>query len=222
MAAGMAHEIRNPLGGIGLYAGLLAKQLADRPKSKTLAEKIAVGVSRLDTIVNDILAFAGEIKPQFRAASLAGVLNEARDLAAGRIERAGARLELRFEADATIEMDPGLMVRALGNLLFNACDAAGEGEVRLAGWTGEDQAWIEVSDSGPGVSSETMERMFNPFYTTKEHGTGLGLAIVHRIIDSHGGAIAVDNATGVGELGGARFVLRLPTKQNDAAYAREN
>lgn len=213
MAAGMAHEIRNPLGGIALYAGLLSKQLIEQPKSQALAEKIARGVSQLDVIVNDILAFAGEIKPQQRSVTLKQILTEAQALAGGRFERAGTQLQVSGASDATFRADPGLLVRAVGNLLFNACDAAGEGEVRLVGRVEDQQVVVEVSDSGPGLSAESMERLFNPFYTTKEQGTGLGLAIVHRIAESHGGTVSAENAAGADALGGARFVLRLPIEQ---------
>lgn len=210
MAAGMAHEIRNPLGGIALYAGLLVKQLADRPPTQAVAAKIADGVQRLDTIVSDILAFAGEIQPQKRPVDLAAVIREACGLAQGRLEKASARLTCELADDVRLSADPGLLVRALANLLFNACDAAAEGEVRLVGRQENGQAVIEVADSGPGVPAEVMDRIFNPFFTTKDTGTGLGLAIVHRIVESHGGQIGVENAATPAGLGGARFVIRLP------------
>ena len=205
MAAGMAHEIRNPLGGVALYASLLMKQLTDRPESRTLAERISRGVDRLNGIVTDILAFAGEMTPRRQKIRLAAVAGEAAELARGRLDAAGAQLSCEV-ADAELQADPALLVRALSNLLFNAADAAGGGEVRLSGGAGEAGVYIAVADSGAGIEPAAMDKLFNPFFTTKGSGTGLGLAIVHRIVESHGGQIAARNAAP----GGAEFTITLP------------
>lgn len=210
MAAGMAHEIRNPLGGIALYAGLLRDQLAEMPNSRTLAERIATGVARLDVIVSDILAFAGEIKPQCRPTALSAVVHEAAELVQGRLDKAGTCLTIDVEQDGEIHADRVLLVRALCNLLFNAIDAAGDGEVRLEARLDSANATLRVSDSGTGVPADATDKLFNPFFTTKDTGTGLGLAIVHRIIDSHAGQISVANMEPPLGLGGAMFTVRLP------------
>jgi len=209
MAAGMAHEIRNPLGGVALYASLLIRQLTDRPESRSLAERIARGVERLNGIVSDILTFAGEMTPRKQPVRLAAVAGEAVELARGRLEAAGTRLSCEV-ADTELRADATLLVRAVSNLLFNAADAAGEGEVRLECGRGDAGAYIVVTDSGPGIEPEAMDKLFNPFFTTKDTGTGLGLAIVHRIVESHGGQIAARNGAGGGALGGAEFRITLP------------
>ncbi|NQU75219.1 MAG: sensor histidine kinase [Planctomycetes bacterium] len=210
MAAGMAHEIRNPLGGIALYASLLVRQLSDRQEPRDMAEKIAKCVGRLDNIVNDILAFAGEIKPRKRNVLLSAIVAEASELAGGRLESTGAKLTCKIGRDLEFRADPALLVRALSNLLFNAGDAAGEGNVCLL--AGERRRAVEISvrDSGPGIDKKVMDRLFNPFFTTKDMGTGLGLAIVHRIVDSHGGKIVAANDTAPEGLGGAKFTITLP------------
>ena len=210
MAAGMAHEIRNPLGGIALYASLLGRQLGDRPEARDLAQRIATGVNRLDTIVKDILAFAGEMTPQKRSVFLSAVVGEARELARGRLDSAGTRLTCELGADTEFQADPSLLVRAVSNLLFNASDAAGEGEVRLTAGRTDRGVGISVCDSGPGIDAEVMDKIFNPFFTTKEMGTGLGLAIVHRIVECHGAQIGVANVDPPHGLGGARFNITLP------------
>lgn len=210
MAAGMAHEIRNPLGGIALYASLLRRQLPDRPDAFQLAERIATGVDRLDTIVQDILTFAGEMKPQKRRVLLSGVVSEVRELVRGRMDSAGTELICVVQPDLECQADPALLVRAVSNLLFNASDAAGGGQVRLTGSEGSDGIDICVCDSGPGVDVANMDKVFNPFFTTKDVGTGLGLAIVHRIVDSHGGQVTVANSPPPAGLGGAKFSIRLP------------
>jgi len=210
MAAGMAHEIRNPLGGIALYAGLLAKQLGDRPDLHDLAGRIANGVDRLNVIVTDILTFAGEMKPQKRPVQLSAILGEVQELVCGRLAEAGTRLTCRLLGEAELRADPILLVRALSNLLFNAADAAGEGEVLLTVEQSDEAVTLAVCDSGPGIAPGAMEKIFNPFFTTKDVGTGLGLAIVHQIVESHGGQITASNAGAGDELGGARFVMTLP------------
>jgi signal transduction histidine kinase len=210
MAAGMAHEIRNPLGGIALYASLLSRQLADQAGPRGLAERIAGAVERLDAIVNDILAFAGEMHPQKRPVLLSAIVDEAQELARGRLEAAGTGLACQIDGDAELLADPMLLVRAISNLLFNASDAAGAGEVLLSAGTEDEQVCIRVSDSGPGVPKQIMDKIFNPFFTTKDMGTGLGLAIVHRIVEGHGGQIAVTNAAAPCGLGGACFSITLP------------
>ena len=212
MAAGMAHEIRNPLGGIALYASLLVRRLNEDAESGSLARRIATGVERLNAIVSDILAFAGEIQPLRRPVPLPAVLAEAAELARGRLEGAGTRLSCRCPAELTIHADGRLLVRAIANLLFNASDAAGEGQVLLAAEAAGEHLEIRVADSGPGIAPELLDRVFNPFFTTKDTGTGLGLAIVHRIVESHGGRIVVRNAEAGDELGGAHFILRLPVE----------
>lgn len=213
MAAGMAHEIRNPLGGIALYAGLLVRQLPDRPESRTLAERIANGVQRMDTIVNDILAFAGEIRPQKQELLLSAVLGQTRELVFGRLEKAGTNLTIEVAPALSLRADSTLLVRAMSNLLFNASDAAGEGEVRVLARQAGQEIVISVCDSGVGIAPEAMEKIFNPFFTTKDSGTGLGLAIVHRIVESHGGRISAANAAPPEGLGGAMFTLVLPRDQ---------
>ncbi len=218
MAAGIAHEIRNPLGGISLYAGLLARKVGDRPEALSLAGRIAAAVERLDLIVNDVLAFAGEIRPDPRPVSLASVVASAQELTAGRFAQGRTRLTCRVD-DGTVEADAALLMRAISNLLYNAADAAGDGEVRLRAAVRDDgTAEIEVCDSGPGIDPATVDKIFDPFFTTKDAGTGLGLAIVHRIVDSHDGRLHVDNAPPPAGLGGARFGIMLPA----AAAATED
>ncbi len=210
MAAGMAHEIRNPLGGIALYAGLLCKQLADRPASRDLAGRIAGGVHRLEGIVSDILTFAGEMKPRKRDVLLSAVVGEVCELARGRLEEIGTDLVCRVADDTELLADPKLLVRALSNLLFNALDAAGEGQVRIEVECGGTSVAVSVADSGAGIEADAMDKIFNPFFTTKDVGTGLGLAIVHQIVDSHGGQISAANVPAPAGLGGAKFTMTLP------------
>jgi signal transduction histidine kinase len=223
MAAGVAHEIRNPLGGIGLYASLLERDLDDRPVQADIVRRIRVGVRNLESVVGDILAFAGGQEPHRQQVRLWQMLDDAVTQVSPRSDETGARLVVErgevfaavpgyptLNVDVTLDCDPRQVERAVLNLLFNAIDAAGErGHVRIrAERDGVDRGFISivVEDDGPGIAAESLERIFNPFFTTKENGTGLGLAIVHRIAEAHGGHVTAANRVG----GGARFVLSLP------------
>lgn len=209
MAAGVAHEIRNPLGGIGIYASVLQKELADRPEQREIARRISAGVQNLEKIVRDILAFAGNGTQRCEliclGALMYGVLSQ--------VERQVSELATDFQVDDGLEGvmvrgDAGRIERALLNLSFNAIEAAGRGGrvwVRR-GDIVDDMVAILVEDNGPGIDPGVMQKIFNPFFTTKDDGTGLGLAIVHSIAESHGGFVRAGSRPG----GGASFVLTLP------------
>ncbi len=216
MAAGVAHEIRNPLGGIGIYASLLAKDLHDRPKQCDLAQRIGRGVQTLESIINDILTFAGDAEPAVASASLAAIIE---NVVAQAEARAGARgVQLHVDPAASnvmLQCDAPQITRAIANLVFNAIDAVEERgnvwiRVARSASRGGDRTGklfeIHVEDDGPGIEPELLHRVFTPFFTTKHTGTGLGLAIVHRIAEANGGFVFARNR----ESGGAVFGLRVP------------
>jgi len=227
MAAGIAHEIRNPLGSIRLYASVLEEDLADGTSEQTTATKIGDCVRRLDSIVCDVLNFARELKlaPEPCDASdlFQGALEASRDV----IERAGCRVDRAdlVRPPLSLYCDASRMHQALVNVIRNAGEALGAergtpGERRIvldaaerqclqADGTHAPMAVLSVADNGPGIPEEAAARIFNPFFTTRHTGTGLGLAIVHRIIDAHGGSVRV--AGGIGPDGtGAAIELLLP------------
>jgi len=219
MAAGIAHEIRNPLAAIQLYLGMVGEDL-DRPEpAADLAldnvRKISSAVQGMSAIVNDVLSFARGIEPQVRRSGVAELFD--RVLASHRpgIEQANVQV-VRHDltrGDLQIEADAGLLQQALLNLVRNAVEAmAGNARddgqpvrvLTLDAQVDEAGCTLIVADSGPGIPDDSIDRIFNPFFTTRSTGTGLGLAIVHRIIDAHGGAVTVVND------GGAVFRLTLP------------
>jgi len=210
MAAGVAHEIRNPLGGIRLYASLLERELADRPEARRTVGKVISGVDHLNRIVEDLLAFTKEIVPEPRAMDLREVVEQALELAAPKIDSSGARVLRRLPAGRVgVVADPGLLMRVFLNLIINAAEAMPEGgeltvSVRrpAAGET-----TVEVADTGPGIAPEKARKIFNPFFSDKPGGTGLGLAIAHRIVEAHGGEISFANRFS----GGAIFTVTLPS-----------
>ncbi len=217
MAAGVAHEIRNPLGGIQLFASLLEKDLRDRPAQLRLANKIAKGVSSVETIVTDFLEFGRPRDPEPKPMQVQAVVREVIELASSRAAESGVIVEAAAGADVEMISDPAMIRRALLNLVLNAIDAVGQGfaatgRAPLVRVTVRAQppehVTITVADNGPGVPAELMDRIFNPFFTTKDRGTGLGLAIVHQVAELLGGNVQVANAAE----GGAVFSLCLPER----------
>lgn len=228
MAAGIAHEVRNPLGCIRLYARMLVQDLAEMPAPREIASKIGRAAAGLDGIVGDVLTFSREFKAR-RSAIIA------RDLFDSVLESVchdgtpGWR-EVTFKRegdDVELVGDPGLLRQALVNLVRNGVEAAREGAqnrvVTLIAQRGrgrgraraDQEVLIMVRDTGPGIPGDVLARMFNPFFTTRATGTGLGLAIVHRIVDAHGGRVlAANNEASKGT--GATFTVHLPLTEERA------
>lgn len=211
MAAGVAHEIRNPLGGIGLYASVLERDLADRPKQRDIVRKMSAGLRNLESIVSDTLAYAGDADPHSDRVPAAGIVEAALTQVAPQADARGTRIVVdTFPESVELWCDSAQIERALINLVLNAIDAAGrDGHVwvRLGrGACADGLCRIAVEDDGPGIAPEHIHRVFDPFFTAKGAGTGLGLAIVHRIAESNGGSISAGGRSG----GGAAFVLAVP------------
>jgi signal transduction histidine kinase len=210
MAAGMAHEIRNPLGGIQLYASLLLKDVSDRPASAQLVEKISAGVKRLELLVSQVLHFTREINVNIVEMDLAEVVTQAVELASYKSDEKQIELRVQGPSSLSVMADPVMIGQALLNLLLNAVEAmdrSGKVEVRFnAPRDGSDarQFHLMVQDQGGGIPAHILDRIFNPFFTTKDSGTGLGLSIVHRVVEAHDGTIVASNSDG-----GARFEIRI-------------
>lgn len=211
MAAGMAHEIRNPLGGIQLYASLLGKDVADRPESLQLVGKISAGVKRLEGLVGQVLNFTRDVRPTVGPAELGEVIDEVVDLARQTLIERGVKCVVDVDRPLEVMVDSRLIGQMVLNLVLNAVEAiegGGEVSIKAAKTPATDDPnrfVLIVEDDGPGLATDVMDRIFNPFFTTKETGTGLGLAIVHRIVEAHDGSIRVSNR----ESGGARFEIRI-------------
>jgi len=220
MAAGIAHEVRNPLVSIRLFGEALESDLSDRPGERELAGKIVRSVDRLNAVVGDVLNFARDLRVQVEEIPADSFLRDATDMASGYAQSMGVNLIMRESGGLLFEVDRGLMLQAVLNVLRNACEAASEGagdaarvEVcveprrgRLPEGGTRPEVAIVVCDNGPGFPDEVRDRVFNPFFTTRETGTGLGLAIVHRILDAHAGSVVLGKRDG----GGAVVELRVP------------
>jgi len=215
MAAGMAHEVRNPLGGIALYASMLERELIGNEAGLSAAAKISCAVRTLNRLVSEILDFAQEDHLEKQCASLGTMLEQVQDALRPWLDQLSCEMYVEPAArEIELQCDAGKMQQVLINLLLNGVQAAGShGWVRLTARRVQDArrpggVQIEVADSGPGIAPDALSRIFNPFYTTKSSGTGLGLAIVHRIVESHGGTIRALNSAEAG----AKFVIWVPNE----------
>jgi signal transduction histidine kinase len=195
MLAGIAHEVRNPLGGLELYAGLLREGLGDQPERLGEVARISREIEYLKTVVTEFLEYARRPAPHRESFPARALLEEIAELCGG-VPRVEAQAGLAASGDR------GQLRRALLNLARNAVTAAGpSGTVVLAARTDAGGVAWEVRDSGPGIPDDLRDKIFAPFFTTREKGTGLGLAFVRDILRDHGATIAVDRAPE----GGARF-----------------
>ena len=211
MAAGMAHEIRNPLGGIQLYASLLAKDVADRPESSKIVDKISSGVKHLESLVSQVLQFTRELRIEPVVCELRDIVDSMVELVAPKAEAAEVSMVVDGPSAMPVVVDPVLFGQAVLNLLINAVEAIGKpGAVYLTyekinAGEGPPHFSLVVRDTGSGIEPANLEKLFNPFFTTKDHGTGLGLAFVHRVVEAHDGTISATNVPG----GGAKFEIRI-------------
>lgn len=203
LTAGLAHEFRNGLATIHGYGRLLDP--ATLPASQAACvEGIRAETTALGEVVTNFLRFARPDALTLSPVDLRAVISRAADDAAGdqRVTIEGAF--------GTIDGDEVLLRQAFSNLLRNsleACSAAGvAARVAVEGAVQDDEVVVTVGDNGPGLTDETLARLFQPFMTTKPNGTGLGLAVVQKIIVSHNGRVVAGNRPG----GGAEFRIRLP------------
>jgi two-component system, NtrC family, sensor histidine kinase HydH len=195
LSAGLAHEIRNPLGVIKGSAELLSQKLAQaEPLAQELAGYIYTEVNRVSALVGRFLDFARPSQLDLRPVELARLVERCLKTVADQGACARVKIERQFAPGLPqVMVDQDLCDQVFTNLFMNACEAMGEqgGElkVRLLPAPEENAVAVEVEDSGPGVAPEMKEQIFNPFVTTKKTGVGLGLAIVTKIVDAHGGSV---------------------------------
>jgi signal transduction histidine kinase len=215
MLAGIAHEVRNPLGGLELYAGLLREALAGNTDRLAEVSRIERELAYLKAVVTEFLDYARRPALEIGDVRLRPLLEEIRELA---LVEGGPGLSVTVSAadGLAVKADAGQLRRALLNLARNAVIATrakpgegartGAGVVTLRAWQERDHARIEVADDGPGVAAELRDKIFTPFFSTREKGTGLGLAFVREIVQDHGSEVTVGERPG----GGACFHFDLP------------
>ena len=218
LAAGVAHSVRNPLTSVKMRLFSLERGLDLSPAQREDFEVISEEIRHLDTIVRNFLEFSRPPKPKLQLISPSDIVDMTLVLLKHRLETYGVDVRLvREQPLPTVEADPEQLKEVLVNLILNACDAMGEnGRIEIAEESGFMDplgrvAILRLTDSGPGIPQDVADRVFLPFFSTKEEGTGLGLAIAKRIMEEHGGYIHIRPA----ERGqGASFVLVLPVREN--------
>jgi len=203
LAAGIAHEIRNPLTSINILIHSLMETLPSGDSHKEDLKVIKEEIHRINEIVDQFLRFAKPAPPLLERGDVVSIFEETLQLLKRQIEKQLITVQEEFHALPIILMDREQMKQAILNLLLNAIQAMpGGGYLTLKGQNSEDGQWIHISiqDSGVGIPGEDMDQLFNPFFSTKEGGIGLGLSIAHRIIDQHHGKIEVESTPGEGTL----------------------
>jgi two-component system sensor histidine kinase HydH len=226
MSAGLAHEIRNPLGVIKGSAEMLHQKLGEsNPLATELAGYISSETNRVSALVTRFLDFARPLHVELAPEDITAVLDRAlRSVSLARKdESTSVRVERDYQPNLPpVPLDESLSEQAFVNLIQNAYDAMGNsgGTLRLtaarANTSNRDGVEVRIEDTGPGIPPELREQIFNPFVTTKKTGVGLGLSIVSRIIDSHHGSIHLESGEGIAHHG-ARFVVFFPVKEEASA-----
>jgi signal transduction histidine kinase len=224
MAAGIAHEVRNPLGSILLYARMLQQDVAGMPGPSSTTRKIIAAVQHLEAVVGDVLIFARAGGPTWSDIVVSDLLEVAAESAL-----AGREIEVVYSDLAVkVRADRGQLQQVMMNLIRNAaeaCELSGRRKIefgcehvmaRQADGRVEPMTAVRVKDHGPGLEDGVAERVFTPFFTTRAQGTGLGLAIVHRLVDAQGGRVSLQNwLDSHGKVGGAVAEVLLPVGQAD-------
>ncbi len=210
LAAGVAHEIRNPLSSIKGFATYFKERYREIPEDHKTAEIMIQEVERLDRVIGQLLEFARPMNIQKKTASLEDVIKDSLKMVEAEAHQKG--IKVAFSSDPQtkeVRIDTDRIRQVLLNLYLNAIAAMESGGVLSVELRQDDDAGrfrIIVSDSGTGIKHEDLPHLFDPYFTTKPSGTGLGLAIVHKIIESHGGEVSVESRYGEG----ATVTIRLP------------
>ena len=230
MAAAIAHEVKNPLAGIEVMAGILKRQLTESPDAQNILADIIKEAKMANVIVQEVLAFVRPIRLQVEDIALADVIRDA--IATAESHRLKGDVRMRVDVPESlrpIQGDPHQLRQIFTNLLtnaFEAMDGSGTIDITATAVDADDEAasaaeqatgptiLITISDSGPGIPAEVIDRIFSPFFTTKPQGSGLGLAIVRKIVDAHDGRIDVGGRPG----GGTVFRVTLPVRNQQQLF----
>jgi signal transduction histidine kinase len=207
MAAVIAHEVKNPLGGIEVMAGLLRRKIPALPEAQGLLKDIIKEAKMANAIVQEVLDFVRPIRLQVERTSIAMAVRDAVTLGESKAKRGGIEIETRVPEELMIEADQHQLAQLFTNLLINAYEAMeSQGRVLVTaeparledGGDGREAVLIEITDNGPGMPPDVADKVFDPFFTTKAQGSGLGLAIVRKIVDAHDGKLDLRTAQGRG------------------------
>lgn len=211
IAGSLAHEIRNPLNTINMNVQLLEEQLSDKDDAVVKKiHRVRNEVIRLDGILTSFLRFARPPKLSLKKVDVRELITKIEEFFGPEVEGAGIHLEVHMEEDLPpVHGDPEQLRQLFLNLLLNARDATPEGgNIRISVWRTPRRVHIAVEDTGCGIDKKNLDKIFEPYVTSKEKGTGVGLAIVRRIVMDHGGSIRVESTVGTG----TTFTVSLPRR----------
>jgi PAS domain S-box-containing protein len=230
MAAGIAHELKNPLAGISVMAGLLRRQVPDSADAQSLLADIISEAKLANAIVGEMLDFVRPIRLQIERTDLADLLRQAITMAETKVPRGDISVRIEIPPDLPmIEGDQNQLCQVFTNLLTNAFEALdGKGTIAIAAVAAviDDEPWlgnaeppmptvvVDVADDGPGVPAELTDKIWDPFFSTKPQGSGLGLAIVRKIVDAHNGRIEVRSNPRTG----TTFRVTVPVSSGTALF----
>ncbi len=207
LAAGMAHEIKNPLTALNTFADYLPLKYDDPEFREKFSRIVKQEVGRIKNIVTDLLLFSKPSEPNKKEFDVNKVLTDLSELLSSEMFKSGIEVTHEFTASGAFA-DPDQIKQALLNILMNAIEAMtpNGGKLYLSSASNAHQVEIRIRDTGPGINVDKINHIFDPFYTSKEQGTGLGLAVTHSIIEKNSGKIRVQSTVGVG----TEFIIRLP------------
>ncbi|MGD9039262.1 MAG: ATP-binding protein [Desulfobacteraceae bacterium] len=222
MAAGIAHEINNPLASILLYGSSLIKEVPDKDPLKEGLEVIINETKRCKAIIQDLLEFSRVKEPSKALANINTIIEKALSLLNNELRIRHIRVEKHLSnAMVEILVDERQLMQVFVNILLNALQAIGEGgmiAIRSRADMAQNLIRIEFTDSGPGISEENLSKIFDPFFSTKKNGTGLGLSVSYRTIKNHNGDIRVSSKPGEG----TRFTIDLPFEKGSRPGKKED
>jgi signal transduction histidine kinase len=211
LAAGLAHEIRNPLAGIAGVVDIMGRELPANSPSRAVIGDVHGEILHIQAILNDLLSYSRPRLPNFHSANLNTTVEQA--VLLSRQQLRTKPIAVNFQPNTSlpmIEHDPALIQQVILNLVLNGIQAiSGTGEVRVELLSSGECVVVDVRDTGRGISAETLPRIFKPFFTTRSEGTGLGLSLASSIVQSHGGHIDVTSVPGKG----TQFKVSLPLER---------
>ncbi|OEU69119.1 MAG: two-component sensor histidine kinase [Desulfobacterales bacterium S5133MH16] len=211
MVAGISHEIRNPLGIIMSSSELLKKKMSDYDPSNPIPNIIIEESSRLNNIITDFLNFAKPRTPNLASCKIEDIIEKNITFLASQIKEEGYAIDKQYDNNLPeITADPDMLYQAFLNILINAMQAMPQGgKINVRICSNGNAVEIFFEDQGEGIAEDILEKIWDPFFTTKSKGTGLGLGIVKNIIESHGGIVQISNRS----VSGARVTVRIPVEQ---------